>query len=347
MKALIFYGVQDLRLENLSVPSIESREALIRVHAAAICATDLRVKANGHRGIPQGGKRILGHEVSGEIVEVGAGIKHLQPGQRVAVAPVAGCGYCRQCISGNATLCKFDKTLGLSVDGGFTEYMVIPESHINGGNVFILPDSISYGIAAIAEPLATVFTGMQACNVKPGDIVLIVGAGPIGLMHILIAKTFGAQTVIVSEMLEERRKMARDFGADFIINPAAEDLRESIMYLSYNRGADAIIIAAASAAAQVESIELAAIGGYINFFGTLPKGKEKIIIDSNVIHYKNLKVTGTTGTTVLNYYKTMELLISKRLDISGFISAEFTLEQYEQAFEFAGKNDSLKVLFRI
>jgi L-iditol 2-dehydrogenase len=347
LKALIFYGVEDMRLENLPIPSIESREALLRVHSAAICATDLRVKTNGHRGIPQGGKRILGHEVSGEIVEVGAGIKHFKPGQRVAVAPVAGCGYCRQCISGNATLCRFDKTLGLSADGGFTEYMVIPESHINGGNVFVLPDSISYGIASIAEPLATVFTGMQACNVKPGDIVLIVGAGPIGLMHILMAKAFGAQIVIVSEMLEERRKRALDFGADFTINPAEEDLVKTVMHLSYNRGADAIIIAAASAAAQVESIELAAIGGYINFFGTLSKGKEKITIDSNVIHYKNLKVTGTTGSTVLNYYRTMELLISKRLDISAFISAEFTLEQYEQAFKFACKNDSLKVLFRI
>ncbi len=347
MKALVFYGVEDIRLEDITIPSIGNQEVLLEVHAAAICATDLRIKANGHRCIPEGEKRILGHELAGKIVKAGKDVKNFKIGDRVAVAPVAGCGYCRQCISGNATLCKYAKILGLSDNGGFAEYMVIPESHINGGNVFKLPDSFSYEVAAVAEPLATVFTGVQACNVKPSDIALIVGAGPIGLMYVQMSKIFGAQIVIVSEVIEERRKKALSFGADFVIDPRNEDIRQRITELTYERGADAVIIAAASAVAQIESLELAAIGGYVNFFGTLPKGEEKILIDSNILHYKNIKLLGTTGTTVLNYYKTLELLISKRIDLSRFIGSEFRIEQFEEAFKSAKKSNSMKVIFRI
>ena len=203
MKALVFHGIEDIRLEDIDTPGIGDGEILLKVHSAAICATDLRVKTNSHRTIPQGETRILGHELAGEIAETGSKIKHLKVGDRVAVAPVAGCGHCRQCISGNAILCKDNRILGLSVDGGFAQYMKIPESHVSGGNVYRLPDDISYEVAAIAEPMATVFTGMEACMVKPSDTVLIIGAGPLGLMHTLMARIFGARKVIVSEILEE------------------------------------------------------------------------------------------------------------------------------------------------
>ncbi len=347
MKALVFHGIEDIRLEDIDTPGIGDGEILLKVHSAAICATDLRVKTNGHRTIPQGETRILGHELAGEIAETGSKIKHLKVGDRVAVAPVAGCGHCRQCISGNAILCKDNRILGLSVDGGFAQYMKIPESHVSGGNVYRLPDDISYEVAAIAEPMATVFTGMEACMVKPSDTVLIIGAGPLGLMHTLMARIFGARKVIVSEILEDRRQNAMKFGADEVVDPSNEDLHERIMRSSQGRGADAIIIAAPSPEAQVESIELAAIGGYINFFGTIPKGKEKITIDSNLIHYKNVKLFGTTGTTVLNYCRTMELLTAGRIDLSAFISAEFPLERFKEAFEFAKRPATLKVLFKI
>jgi L-iditol 2-dehydrogenase len=347
LKALVFFDIEDIRLIEVPIPPINSREVLIKIHSAAICATDLRVKSSGHRTIPMGQTRILGHEMAGEIAAVGSGIKQMKVGDRVSVAPVAGCGYCRQCISGNATLCQQSSILGLDINGGFAEFMKVPESHINGGNIFQLPDSISYCEAAIAEPLATVFTGIQACDVKPSDIVLIIGAGPIGLMHIIMAKIFGAQKIIVSEISKERRKNALKYGADHAIDPLNEDLPDSVKALSYGRGADAIIVAAASPEAQVQSVNSIAIGGYINFFGTLPKEKENITINSNLLHYKNAKMFGTSGSTVLNYYRTMELLITGRLNISSLISARFPIDAFEEAFQIAKKPDSLKVIFEI
>jgi L-iditol 2-dehydrogenase len=347
LKAIVFHGINDVRLDDIEIPEINENEALLKVRAAALCGTDLRVKASGHRCIPEKETRILGHEVSGVISKVGGKVKGLKEGMRVAVAPVSGCGVCRQCISGMQVFCRQDIVLGLSTSGGLAEYMVIPEPHIKGGNVFVMPDSMGFDVAAVAEPLATVFTGLSACKVSPADVVLIVGAGPVGLMHIQMAKIFGAQKVIVSEILDDRREMALKFGADCVVNPITENLEEVILNLSYGRGADAIIIAAASGQAQSDSLELVAIGGHINFFGTLPKGKDKIAIESNKVHYKNIKILGTTGTTVLNYYKTMELLLSNKIDLSKFISGRFNLDQFEEAFEAAKSTRSLKVIFEI
>jgi len=347
LKAIVFHGIDDVRLDEMEIPKINENEALLKVGAAALCGTDLRVKASGHRCIGEKETRILGHEVAGTISKVGGKVKGLVEGMRVAVAPVSGCGICRQCISGMQVFCRNDIVLGLSTSGGLAEYMVIPEPHIKGGNVFVMPESMGFDVAAVAEPLATVFTGLSACKVKPADIVLVVGAGPVGLMHMQMSKVFGAQKVIVSEILDDRLEMALKFGADHVVNPIKENLTEVILKLSNGRGADAIIIAAASGQAQSQSLELVAIGGHINFFGTLPKGQDKIVIESNKVHYKNINIIGTTGTTVLNYYKTMELLISNKIDLSRFISARFGLDQYKEAFEAAKSTNSLKVIFEI
>lgn len=347
MKAIVYHGINDVRLDDIEIPQINENEALLKVKAAALCGTDLRVKASGHRCIPEGDTRILGHEVSGIIEKVGSKVANLKEGMRVAVAPVSGCGVCRQCINGNEIFCKNDLVLGLSINGGMSEYMVIPEPHIKGGNVFIMPGDMGFDVAAVAEPLATVYTGLSACSVKPADVVLVVGAGPVGLMHMQMAKIFGAQKVIVSEILDERRALAEEFRADCVINPLKDDLKEAVLKQSYGRGADAIVIAAASPEAQSQSIDLAATGGSINFFGTLPKGKEKVLIDSNQVHYKNLKIVGTTGATVINYYRTMELVISGKIDLSKFISSRFAFEQYSEAFDAAKLTSSLKVIFEI
>jgi len=347
LKSLVFHGKDDLRIEERPLPEIGDCEALLEVHAAAICGTDIRVKEFGHRCIPDGSSRILGHEMSGKVVEIGNGVNNLKVGDRVSVAPVAGCGYCKYCIESNATLCSENKILGLSLDGGFSQFMKIPQSHITGGNAFVLPEEIDYEIAAIAEPLATVFCGIEMCDVKPASIVCILGAGPIGLMHIILSKVFGAQKIIVSEMIEKRQEMARKFGADVVIDPKKQDVIEEVMANSYGRGADAVFVAVGSDKAQQQAIDLAAIGGYVNLFGTLPKGKEYVKINTNLIHYKNLKVLGMTGTTVKNYYRVLELLTSAKIDLRPLISRVFRLEEFEEAFEFAASTSSLKVLFKL
>ncbi len=332
MKALVYHKINDLRLEERDIPEINENEALIRIRAAAICSTDLRIKAHGHRDISEGSTRILGHELAGEIVEAGRKVRSLKPSMRVAIAPGIGCGNCRHCRCGMHNLCSDHNILGLGLDGGFAEYMRIPEQFISRGNILNLPDSMSFEVGSLIEPLGTVFTGAEACRIKPSDIVLIIGAGPIGIMHMMIAKVFGAQKVIVSEILRSRRDQALGFGADHVIDPAREDLKKILPDLSYGRGPDVIIIAAPSPEAQELSLELVALGGHINFFGTLPADRQVISINSNLIHYKRINIVGTTGSNVANYRRAAELLISKRLDISALISNTLPLEQAGEAF---------------
>lgn len=334
-----------MNLEEIETPVTGKREVLVEVKSSAVCATDLRVISSGHRSIQEGEKRILGHEISGVIKRAGSDVAHLKPGEPVTIAPIAGCGFCGKCISGKAALCENNQVIGLSIDGGFAEYLKIPEKHVFGGNVFKIPDSLPFNIAAMTEPLATVFTGLEACNVKPADVVLIIGAGPIGLMHTLMAKVFGAKKIIVSEISAPRRARALDFGADCIIDPLNEDIDKKVKQLSFGEGADAVIIAASSQEAQIQSLDLVRPGGYINFFGTLKKGSENIKINSNLIHYKNIKLLGTTGTSVLNFYKTLELLISGKINITGLVTAEFLIADFDKAFDFAAKPDCLKIFF--
>ncbi len=345
MKALVYHGPGDIRLESIPVPDISPDEALLMVHSAAICATDIRVITSGHRKIPGGESSILGHEMAGEIASVGSNVTGFKAGQKVSIAPVTGCGICRHCVRGDFTVCRDDRILGLGINGGFAEFMVIPADYIKRGNVFVLPDEMDFETAAIAEPLATAFTGLEACNIRPADIILIIGAGPIGLMYLLLSRVFGIQKAIISEIIKERIDIAGYFGADYVIDPGKEDIKEKILELSYGRGPDVIIIAAPSQKAQEQSVELIATGGSINFFGTLPRGQEYIKINSNLVHYKNIKILGTTGTTVQNYYRTLELLISKKIEISGLVTERFHLEDYRKAFEVAKNTGSLKVLF--
>ena len=180
-----------------------------------------------------------------------------------------------------------------------------------------LPDSISFEEASVGEPLSTVVCGAEAVKIAPPDVVLIVGAGPMGVLHVLMAKLRGAQKVIVSEINAVRRKQALDFGADIIVNPLTENLKEIIFNASYQRGADVIIIAAPSGKAQEESLEIVARQGRINFFGGLPKGQDTINFKSNIIHYKQILLTGTTGQSIAQYRKSIEIIASGKIDIKN------------------------------
>ncbi|MFC2144799.1 alcohol dehydrogenase catalytic domain-containing protein [Actinomycetota bacterium] len=345
MKALIYHGKNEIHLEEIETPRPEDGQALLKVKAAAICGTDLRVNKSGHRDIPFGTKRILGHELAGEIAKVGDKVKDLKPGMRVAIAPVIGCGKCKVCLSGDANMCEKCRILGLGIDGAFAEYMIIPSEHIDNGNVMVIPTSISFETAALLEPLATVFTGAEACNIKPSNIVMVVGAGPIGTMHVMMANIFGASKVIVSEIAKERAKQALHNGADIVLNPAESDFKEKLLEITGGRGPDNIIIAAPSPQAQIDSLELISVNGHINFFGTIPSDKQPVSLNTNLIHYKRINLVGNTGTSVKNYFSTAELLKSGKLDISGLISKTFPLEKAEEAFDLAESKEVLKVLF--
>lgn len=345
MKAVIYHGKGRISLENIPVPEINDNEILIKVYSALICGTDLKIINNGHFKIREGESKILGHEVGGEVVKIGKNVTGFKIGDNVSMAPNVGCGKCRECISGNTQLCKDYEAIGITFNGAFAEYMKVPQQFIEQGNIYVFPQNISYEEGSLAEILASVLSGAEACRIGYSDIVLIVGAGPIGIVHTMLVKISGAQRVIVSEIKEDRRKQALKFKADVVINPDDSDYRKRLLEETYGRGPDVIIIASPSPKAQEESVEIAARGGRINFFGGLTKDKDLISIKSNFIHYNYITVTGTTGSNVLQYRKAMELIISKRIPITKIISKRYKLEEYKAAFEAASSGKNLKILF--
>jgi L-iditol 2-dehydrogenase len=344
MKAAVYHGPNDIRVEDVPIPAITEKEILIEVLSASVCGTDLRIFHGNHRMYPEGTIRIPGHEVVGKINKIGSGVKDYSTGQRVFVAPNTGCGHCKQCISGNNNVCKDYEAIGVTVDGGFAEYMRVPEKTINQGNVILIDEKVDPAIAALIEPFACVLRGQNKLRIVPGDIVLIIGAGPIGVMHAKLAKLNGAGRVIVSETITERAIQVRQEGADLVVNPKEENILGVIGEVSNEQGVDVIIVAAPSHAAQELALELASIGGRINFFGGLPKDRPMIQFNSNLVHYKELIVTGTTACSTADCWQAAKIVNERIIDLSNIVSERYQLDDIIEAFTAAENRRSLKIV---
>ena len=350
MLAAVYYGPQDLRVEQRPIPKIGVGEVLVRVRSTGICGTDLRIFHGLHRKFEPGTVRIPGHEVAGDIIEVGAGVsgdlssQGLQAGQRVFVAPNWGCGHCRQCVSGRNNLCAQYGAIGITIDGTFAEYFRLPAPAVLQGNVIPISEQVDPAAAALIEPFACVLHGQDALRIQPGETVLVVGAGPIGMMHTALAHLRGAGKIIVSELLTDRAARANSFGADLVINPVEEDLPAVIARETSGAGADAVIVAAPAQAAMETAVDLAAIGGRINFFGGLPKDRHRINLDANKVHYKELVITGTTACSTDDCRRAAAIVNSGRIDLGRFVGERFPLAQALEAFQAAEAGRSLKVI---
>jgi len=344
MLAAVYYGPRDLRIEERPTPVPGPGEALVRVLAAGICGTDLRIVAGQHRRVPPGALRILGHEVVGDIAALGPGVAGFSVGERVFVGPNTGCGRCRLCQAGRSNLCADLEGLGVTCDGAFAEYMLVSARSVEQGNLMPVQPGVDPAVASLAEPLACVLHGQDACAIRPGDTVLVIGAGPIGIMHLLLARLSGAARALVAELSPARRKQALALGADRAIDPATEDLAQAVRAETAGAGADVILVAAPSGRAQQEALRAAAIGGRINFFGGLPKDHPTVELESNLVHYKELVVTGTTACSTADCRRALALINAGRLDLSGLVSDRFPLADAARALRVAAEGHGLKVV---
>lgn len=344
MKAASFYGPGVIHIEERETPQIGPDEILMKVHAAAVCGTDLRIFKFGHFKIPQGIKRVLGHEVSGEVAAVGEQVSGYAVGERISVIPNIGCGHCEACRQGYNQLCPEYDAFGINLDGGFQEYMKIPASAIRGGNIVKVASHISYEEATLVEPFSCTFNSCKRLGTKPGDIVLIIGAGPIGACHVMVNRLVGASKIIVADIVDQRLEAIQKFNADSVVNSTKEDLKSVVMRETGGRGADVIIAACSVPALQQQALELAAFHGRINFFGGLPKGKNVVPLDTNLIHYKELIVLGTTGASISDYLTAMDIVENRRVDLTGLVSKKFSLDETAEAFAYAQSGQGMKAL---
>jgi L-iditol 2-dehydrogenase len=336
VKALVYHGPEDLRVEERPDRDPGPGEALLRVEACGICGTDLRIASGSHRAYPEGTVRVPGHEIAGTVEAVGEGLD-LRVGAAAFVAPNVGCGRCPACRAGRVNLCRTPRALGITDDGGFAEFVLLDEQLVSQGNVLVVDDGPDMAALALVEPLACALRGSKACSIAEGDVVVIVGAGPVGLMHLQLARLRKPATVIVSEPSAPRRAEASRFGADVTVEPG--DLEDAV-----GEGANVIITAAPAPAAQQQALELAAPGARINFFGGLPRDRSRVELDTNLIHYRELLVTGTTANTTADCREALDLVVSGEVDTATLVGDREPLDAAADAFAAARSGDVLKVV---
>ena len=342
MKAIQLLEKDRIELRDVPVPEIGPDEMLIRVRAASICGTDVRMWKNGYKNVSPENPLTMGHEFAGDIAKLGGNVTGYSAGQRVAVAPNYGCGTCDLCASGNTHLCETYDAFGVTVDGGFAEYVKIPAAAIRQGNISPMDDDISYQEAALLEPLSCVYNGQLLIGVRPGDDVLVIGLGPIGLMHIMTAKLFGAGKIFVNDLSKERTDKAAELFPDVI--PICGDVKEGLAACG-QKGVDLCIIAAPAPTAQAESPEYMNMNGRLLFFGGLPKGREIVPINTNLIHYRQLRIQGCTKQSISEYRTCEKLVNDKRIPLGIIMSDTYAPEEFETAFANAAAAKGLKHVF--
>jgi L-iditol 2-dehydrogenase len=342
MKAAVLEGLENLVVKEVPTPEVGPGSALVRVKACAVCGSDIRILHHGSpRVVPPA---IMGHESAGEVVAVGEGVTKLKPGDRVAMGGDVPCGACEFCEAGIGNNCQINYALGYQFPGSFAEYVLLNPMVMNHGPVHIVPDHVSYEEAAMAEPLACCLNGLELCNVKLGDTLVVIGAGPLGLMLIELGRRMGASKTILINRSRPRLDMAKWIGADVYICSSEEDMVARVMEETGGLGADVILTACPSPEAQADAVRMAKNRARINFFGGLPKGSSIVPIDTNIIHYRELFLLGSHGAMPRHHQQAVNLIADGAVDAKRYISHRFPLDKAPEAFAAAEGRSGLRVV---
>lgn len=327
--------------EDTDRPVPQEGEVLLKVEAVTLCGSDVRVW-NGQKTGNVHWPATIGHEVAGEVAALGDGVRDFTVGQKVSLAPWFTCGRCRNCVRDQSNLCDDMKVFGYQISGGLAEYTVVPADGIRNGQLVANSGALSAEVRALAEPLACVYHGHVRSRITDASSVLIMGGGPIGLLHLKLAVMAGAQTVIVSEPSEFRRSVARNNGAHITIDPTTSDLATLVSDATDGAGVDVTLVCIGFGDLVNDAIELTAKGGVINLFAGFG-GDGSANVDLNGIHYKQLDVIGNSGATLADYTTAVDLLESGRVDLSDFVTDTFPLDVADRALETAISGEAIKV----
>jgi L-iditol 2-dehydrogenase len=345
MKAALLESIGSIKVRTVDKPKVRPGTLLVKVGACGICGSDLRTFKSGNPRISC--PAILGHEFSGEITEVGEGINNFKVGDRIAVGADIPCGECRWCKKGISNNCEKFIAIGYQLPGAFSEYCLLDELVMKNGPVFKIPNQLDYETAALMEPLACCIHGMDLVRMEKGKTVLIIGGGPIGCMIAMLSRHLGAAKVIVSEVSQTRLDLISKIAKpDCSILGTGAQLKERVLKETEGYGADIIFIACPSVEAQEEGIELLAKNGCINFFGGLPQSARKLALQSNKVHYEEISITGSHGSTPQHNKRSIELLSSRKMNFHELVTHAVTLDNIADGFSFLGSQDALKVMVK-
>jgi len=345
MSAAVYRGVNDVRLEAVPVPSIGAGEMLVRVHSCGVCGTDLKKISTGSHSAP----RIFGHETSGVVAAVGKNVTTYRPGDRVMVfhhIPCRECFYCRnKTFAQCATYKKVGCTAGFEPSGGgFAEYVRVMDWIVEHGTVRI-PDNVSFEQACFVEPVNTCLKGIYALNLRPGETVLAIGQGPIGIILSVLAQRAGS-TLITSDLYTERLKIGSSFGLDLTIDASQVNVIERVRQLTDGRGADAVILAVGGNALIRTAMDAARPGGRILLFAQTQHGEAAI--DPAAICVDEKTLLGSYSASVDLQEESVRFVMDQEMNLERLISHRFPLAQSTQALDLAAhpQPSSMKIMIQ-
>jgi L-iditol 2-dehydrogenase len=342
MKGAVFHAPLDVRLEDVPEPSPGPGEVKLRIRNCSTCGTDVKIFKNGHPNMDP--PQVMGHEIAGEVVEVGAGVDAWQQGDRVQVIAAIPCGRCEECLRGRMTVCPNQTSMGYQYPGGFAEYMVVPKAVLDVDGLNRIPDNLTFAEASVAEPFACVLNGQELARLGADDDVIVVGSGPIGCLHVRLARSRGARRVFLADINRTRLEQAADMvKPDASVCSSDVDIVEAVKDLTGGRGVDVAITAAAAGVAQEQALQYVARQGRISFFGGLPKDSPVIACDSNLVHYRELTIVGANGSSPQHNKQALELISTGAVPVSDLITHRLPLDRVLDALQIVAAGDGIKV----
>ncbi len=342
MKAIVKYDGNpgSLAVKDVPVPEPGPGEVLLKIKATGICHTDITILMNEYKGrkpvpIPV----ILGHEGAGVVAETGPGANCFKKGDRVAFEPLSGCGHCFNCKNGDKNMCTDWEHVGITCDGTFAEYLVVPET-----SVHLLPDTVSFADAAFLEPIGLTVRSIEHVKPMVGDVAAVVGPGSIGLFHVQALKAAGTKVIVVGLAQDKYRfEIAKTLGADYIINGSEANIQDEVKKITKGRGADIVIETASSPKALVTAYDIVGTRGRISTFGLYPEATIKPID----ILRKGVTIYGDVALLTRHFVRAIRWVEDRKVLAEPLITKRFSLDQAREAIDELDKGHTVKVLFEL
>lgn len=328
MEAAVYYGPNDIRVEKRDLPEVADGEALIKLHACGLCGTDIHKAV--HKTVKSG--TVLGHEVAGEIVKLGKGVTDFKVGDRIFIAHHVPCFTCHHCLKGHHTVCKQWKETNIE-PGGFSEYINASAFHVRH-SMIKLTDNMTYEQAAMMEPTACALRAIERSGIKAGDSVLVIGTGQVGVILMQLAKAYRAGMVIANDVSDFRLSMAKELGADEIINGAERDVKSAVMEMTDNKGVDIVFVAAAVPSLLEMGMDCVAKGGTVLSFAIFQQGTTVPIL-ANRICMDEISLIGSYSSTPFEYPTVLELISKGIIQVDSMITHRFKLSELNEAIAVA------------
>jgi len=333
----MYYNNKDIRIEEVPTPKIGPGELLVRIVASGVCGSDVMEWYRIERA-----PLVLGHEIAGEVVEVGEGVDRYKKGDRVVASHHVPCNTCRYCLSGHHTACDTLRSTNFD-PGGFAEYVRLPAINVDRG-VYLIPDEISFEEATFTEPLACVLRAQRIARPQPGEVVLVIGSGIAGLLHIQLACTMGAGRVLATDISEARLQAARAFGADVVIHADKEILSE-VRQVNDGWLADKVLVCTGAESANLQALESVERGGTVLFFAPTDPGVTLPISVNDLFFRNDVTLTTSYAGSPADHVTALELIRARRVRVSDMITHRLSLSEASKGFQLVAEaREAIKVI---